>query len=318
MGFFTRAWLLDSMSGIITLSMEIELGWGNHDTGELGRLSPDGQTERKYLSELLATTEKNQIPFSFDVVGHLFLEECDGNHDSPHRNDWFQADPGTDFRADGLFYAPDAIANIKSESVDHEICTHTFSHALFGEITRETCVWELERIQELHREHVGDTTSSLVPPRHQSPPYDVLVENGIEVLRPPMSKSAPTKAHRFKELLIGPLPLSDLKRNDVVETYCTTNPSLTAAALPSGQGATHPVFRYLPVSLRQRYHLKKLKHATETAVENESHLHLWCHLFDISNQYQFEVVQEYLDWLKSFRENHDVTIAPMEDLPNYV
>lgn len=307
------------MGGIITFSMEIELAWGNHDTGELGRLSPDGQKERNYLSKLLAVTEANQIPFSFDVVGHLFLEQCSGNHDSPHSDGWFQSDPGTDYRTDGLFYAPDVIEDVKSASIEHEICTHTFSHALFDEITRETCVWELECVQELHREHTGKTTSSLVPPRHQSPPYDVLVKNGVEIVRPPMPKRAPTKVHRFKELLAGPLPLSELRRNDdVVETTCTTNPSLTAAALPSGQGTTHPAFRYLPMSLRQRYHLEKLKRTTETAVEEESHLHLWCHLFDISNRHQFEVVREYLDWLESFRESNDVTVAPMEDLPNYV
>lgn len=307
------------MSGIVTFSMEIELAWGDHDTGELDRLSPDGQEERNYLSKLLAVTEETRIPFSFNVVGHLFLEECSGDHDSPHDDGWFQSDPGTDRRSDGLFYAPDLIAEIGSSSFEHEICTHTFSHALFDEISRETSVWELERVQELHREHTGETTRSLVPPRHQSPPNDVLVENGIEIVRPAMWRRSPTNVHRFKELLVGPLPLSELRRDgDVVETTVTTNPSLTAAALPSGQGTAHPVFRYLPVSLRQRYHLKKLKRATETAAEEESHLHLWSHLFDISNEFQFEVVSEYLEWLDSFRENHDVIVAPMEDLPAHV
>jgi hypothetical protein len=306
------------MSGIVTFSMEIELGWGVHDTGELNRLSSNGQIERQYLSKLLEITDRNQIPFSFDTVGHLFLEACDGNHNSPHQNNWFQADPGTDYRTDGLFYAPDVIANIKSTSVDHEICTHTFSHALFDEIKRRSCAWELDQIQALHREHTGKSTTSLVPPRHQSPPHDILIDKGIEVIRPAMTNRSPTNFHRFKELLMGPLPLSDLRNNDLVETYCTSNPSLTAAALPSGQGTSHPLFWYIPVSLRQQYHLKKLKRATEATVEEEEHLHLWCHLFDVSNQYQFEVVRDYLHWLKSFRESHDVTIVPMRELPNYV
>lgn len=307
------------MSGIVTFSMEIELAWGDHDTGDLDRLSPDGREERTYISKLLAVTEETRIPFSFNVVGHLFLEECSGDHDSPHDDGWFRSDPGTDRRTDGLFYAPDLIAEIRSSSFEHEVCTHTFSHALFDKISRETCVWELDRVQELHREHTGETTRSLVPPRHQSPPKDVLVENGIEVLRPAMRRRTPTKLRRFKELLAGPLPLSELRSDgDVVETTVTTNPSLSAAALPSGQGTAHPVFRYLPVSLRQRYHLEKLKRATEAAAEAESHLHLWSHLFDISNEYQFEVVREYLEWLDDYRENHDVIVAPMEDLPAHV
>lgn len=134
-----------------------------------------------------------------------------------------------------------------------------------------------------------------------------------------MVKQTKTKFHRFKELLLGPLPLSALqKREGTVETTCTTNPSLTSSALPSGQGTTHPVFRWLPVSLRQRLHLRKLKEATKSTIEKESHLHLWCHLFDISNRYQFEVVQEYLKWLDSFREDNKIRIVPMEQLRDHV
>jgi hypothetical protein len=307
------------MGGVVTFSMEVELGWGNHDTGELGCLSSDGRMERNYLSKLLAVTERNKIPFTFDVVGHLFLEECSGNHESPHPDSWFHADPGSDYQTDGLFYAPDIISELTSTTIEHEICTHTFSHALFDEISRDVSAWELERVQELHCEYVGEPTVSLVPPRHQSPPYDILVDKGIEVVRPPMQNQARTKFHRFKELLAGPLPLSDLQKSgDIVETYVTTNPTLTAAPLPPGQGKAHPAFRYLPVSLRKRYHLKKLQQATMTAVEEDSHLHLWCHLFDISNEHQFDVVQEYLDWLGSFQQNHDLSIAPMQELPNYV
>lgn len=135
------------MSGIVTFSMEIELGWGVHDTRNFYRLSENGQEERKYLSELLGVLEENKIRFSFDVVGHLFLEECDGQHNSPHSEGWFQADPGTNYQTAGLFYAPDIIRNIDSTPIEHEICTHTFSHALFDEISRETCAWELERAQ---------------------------------------------------------------------------------------------------------------------------------------------------------------------------
>jgi len=122
---------------------------------------------------------------------------------------------------------------------------------LFDKISREVCRWELEQIQELHREHLGEETTSLVPPRHQSPPYDVLVDCGIEVFRPAMKRKSTSKVERFKELLTGPLPLSELQTaEEIVETYCTTNPSLTAAALPSGQGTAHPAFRYIPLKIR--------------------------------------------------------------------
>lgn len=307
------------MTGVLTLSVEVELAWGNHDTGEFERLSEDGEAERHYLSRLLAATERHQVPFSFDVVGHLLLESCSGTHDGPHPDGWFRADPGTERDEDGLYYAPDAVEEIRSTSTGHEICTHTFSHALFDEMSRETTAWELRRVQELHRETLGRPATSIVPPRHHSPPYDLLKEYGIEVIRPAMRSETPTKFHRYKELLVGSLPLSELRMRDgVVETSCTTYPSLTAPAFPPGQGPAHRGFRYLPDAAIERLHVNKLAEATRRAVENDGHLHLWCHLFDVSNRRQLAAVGAYLEWLETYREEADLTVATMDELPDHV
>jgi len=307
------------MSGIVTVSMEIELGWGVHDIGAFERLSADGETERNMLSELLTTLDRTRIPITFDAVGHLLLPDCSGDHDSPHENGWFRVDPGTDYRTDGLFYAPEMVAEIRSRSVDHELCTHTFSHVLLDQVSEETCRWELDQVETVHRRTVGQPPQSLVPPRHRLPAYDLLSEYGIEVVRPAMDSRSTTRRGRFTELFAGPLPRSELRRhNGIVETTCTTYPSLTAPALPSGQGVSHPVFRYIPRSIRKRSHLRKLKRATRAVAADGGHLHLWCHLFDLCNPHQSAVVDAYFDWLAAFRDQNDLTIAPMEALPAYV
>lgn len=299
--------------------MEVELGWGVHDLGEYGRLSAGGVAERQYLSELLTVLDRGEIPMTFDIVGHLFCESCSGTHDSPHENGWFEADPGTDYHTDGLFYAPDMVSDIQSRTVDHELCTHTFSHVLLNEVSEETCRWEFEQVGQLHRQHVGQPPTSLVPPRHYLPAYELLSAYGIEVVRPAIASQSTANHQRFKELFAGPLPISELRRHEgLVETSCTTYPSLTAPALPSGQGIPHPVFRYIPLAIRKRTHLRKLKQATKTAAESEGHLHLWCHLFDLSNPHQLAVVSDYLDWLAQFQADTDLTVARMEDLPAYV
>ena len=307
------------MSGVVTVSMEIELGWGVHDIGAFERLSTDGETERAVLSDLLTTLDRTRIPITFDTVGHLLLDGCSGDHESPHQNGWFRADPGTDYHTDGLFYAPDMVADIRSRSVDHELCTHTFSHVLLDQISLETCRWELEQVDAVHRQTVGQPPSSLVPPRHHLPPYDLLDQNGIDVVRPAIATQWSTRRGRFTELLAGPLPRSELRRRDgLVETTCTTYPSLTAPALPSGQGIPHPAFRYIPRSIRKRTHLRKLKRATRAVVADEGHLHLWCHLFDLCNPHQTAVVDDFFEWLAAFRDATDLTVAPMEELPAYV
>ncbi len=116
------------MTGIVTISIEIELGWGYHDIGDYRKLSDGRVAETKALSRLLSLCEELHIPITFDVVGHLLLEKCGGNHDGPHPEGWFSADPGTDVSEDPLFYAPDLIQDIVDTDVDHEIGSHTFSH----------------------------------------------------------------------------------------------------------------------------------------------------------------------------------------------
>jgi len=307
------------VSGIVTISIEIELAWGVHDLRRFEHLSEDGQIERQYLTRLLDECTQLQLPISFDIVGHLLLAECSGDHVSPHSEDWFATDPGTDKHTDSLYYAPDMADVIRTVPCDHELCTHTFSHALFDEISRNTAEWELQQVQRIHKEVLGEHAVSLVPPRHQTPPYDILSEHGIEILRPAINSQASTRVHRFKQLLAGPIPTSTLQMtDDLVETYCTTNPSLTAASLPSGQRESHISFRYLPVSLRQRLHLNNLKESTKAIARRDEHLHLWCHLYDLSNELQWETVRAYLRWLDSFRERNDLKIATMKELNKIV
>lgn len=103
--------------------MEVELGWGVHDLGTYDHLSPDARVERAYLRRLLARCEETNIPILFNVVGHLLLDGCDGNHAGPYPSNWFDADPGTNLETDGLFYAPDIVDQIAASPVAHELCS---------------------------------------------------------------------------------------------------------------------------------------------------------------------------------------------------
>ncbi len=303
------------MTATITISIEIELGWGVHDLGEYDHLSDGGQEERRYLRKLLGACDTHRIPISFDVVGHLFLEECSGAHPGPYADSWFEADPGTDSETDPLFYAPDVVDEIVARRTDHELCTHTFSHVLCDEEGEELQREDLRYSQYLHERDVGEQTESLVPPRHHGPSPDALRDQGIEIVRVPTDESHATGIGRFRELLFGPPPVRTPEIEDgIVETYCTSHPTLTAASLPAGQRNTHVAFRWLPVRLRRRLHDRYLRTAVETAIEDDSSLHVWCHLYDLSNEYQFPQIESFLAVLASLRENDDVVIKTMSDL----
>jgi len=62
------------MTGVVSISMEVELAWEGHDTLKLDRLSHNGTEERRYLAKFLSVADQNEVPVSFDVAGHLFFE----------------------------------------------------------------------------------------------------------------------------------------------------------------------------------------------------------------------------------------------------
>lgn len=309
------------MSGVITLSMEIELGWGVHDKTADGHLSDDGSAERTYLGRLLDHCDELDIPITFDVVGHLLHATCDGSHDGPHRDGWFESDPGTDVRNDPLFYAPEIVPEITSRPTSHELATHTYSHVPCRNATSETVAWELETAQrQLHRT-TGSPSPSLVPPRHSRPPATQLRESDIEVMRMSKDTSDRSLLSRLYELVIGPHPEFDRQLalvDGVLETYCTEYPSLTSSALPAGERPPPAPFRALPVRLRQHLQRQYLRRTIATVRDADSHCHLWCHLYDLSNEYQWPVVKGFLSELADRRDRGEVAVVTMAELPDTV
>jgi hypothetical protein len=66
--------------GAFTLSLDFELIWGTQDVA-----GPDGFRQaclferRRIIDDLLALLHEYEIPASWCIVGHLFLDSCDGN-----------------------------------------------------------------------------------------------------------------------------------------------------------------------------------------------------------------------------------------------
>lgn len=306
------------MTGVVTMSVELELGWGVHDLdGHDDHLSENGREERRFLRRLLDVCEETDVAMTFDVVDHLLLTACDGEHDGPYPDGWFDHDPGTDVAVDPLFYAPDMVDAIRSRSTDHELCTHTFSHTPLETVDAAAVRADLERGQQLEAELLGERSRSFVPPRHRPPPNDVLVERDVEVVRTAIKDQADNPAMRVKQLLFGPPPMRDPEWIDgVLWTYCSTHPDLVAPSLPSGQRPAGRPFRWLPTQLAQRLHLQYLERATMRAIANDEHLHLWCHLYDLSNEQQLAPLAEYLRTLGRLQEQGRVEVCTMDELPD--
>lgn len=305
------------MAATITLSLEIELGWGFHDKSYGSELfSEQGTVEHQILDRLLDVCDRTGVPLSFDIVGFLLNSPGHGAEPSPHSDDWWPSEIG-EASDDPLYYAPSVVDRIRNASVNHEICTHTYTHIPCAEFSDEILDWELKRASEIHQEHSLQPPTSIVPPRHSPPSRAILDQNGIDCVRVSAMESPESNISSFAYYLTRSHPIHKPSIvNNVLETYTTMKPSLTAPYLQNGQKLPHPSFRVIPRPVRKRIHRRYLSQALEHAVEENSYAHLWSHLFNISNDVQFPIVAEFLAELGERQQQGEIEISRMTDLVN--
>lgn len=308
------------MVGTATISIEVELGWGVVRFGKLDKISPGRERETRHLTRLLDRCDEYDVPITFDVVGHLFFEECDGDHGGPHPDGWWDVDPGSFVDEHPKFYAPDLVEDIRSRETDHEICTHTFSHVECDEVDPEVVRWELERAQRVHEDHGVPRSDSIVPPRHSAPPADALLESDIRVKRTPYHRSAgateaPTRREKLFEILFGAHPTREpVEVNGVLETYSPEYITFAAPYLQTGTHPPHPVYRPLPLALRRRLHEWNLRRGLDRAVEDDSFVHYWSHLYDFANDQQWPQVESFVADLGRRRAAGEIRVRTMREL----
>lgn len=306
------------MTGIITLSIELELAWGMHDKDEYSHLSTSRNPETTALERLLTVAEEFRIPITFNAVGHLLESSCSGSHESPHPMSWWDADPGTDVNTNPQFYAPDLIEKIYSQQVTHEIATHTYSHLLANESTNAQLDYELTAVDNVHAAFGIPSPTSIIMPRHEEPNYSVLRSHGIDTIRRPISGYTPSFSNRLSKLgwlFSRSHPRSTLQMNDgLLETTVTPHPSLSSPLLSVGQKDPHPVIDAFPKSLRQSVHRRYVVNAIKRAAKTDTHVHLWTHLYNIANKEQWVPIKEGLRYLAERRDEGNLKIKVMADL----
>lgn len=296
------------MSATFVISIEVELGWGTHDLEDFTHLSDNGEAERWYLDRFLDIADRHSIPVTFDVVGELFNGAQDYQGTSVYPEGWLKQRT----EEKGLFYAPDMIDAIDDSETDHEVCTHTQTHILFDEISRDVAAADLERAQKTHANRYGSRTKSIVPPRHQEPDKDLLIENDFEIVRLARPRQSSTRPGRFWELAFS-LPHAHTPKisDGVVETYGTRYPSLTVPTLRRGQVDPHAVFERIPRRVREKMYRYGVKRALDKASENDQVVHLWSHVFDFSTDRQISHIDKLLEMVSDRDDVNTVTMAQL-------
>lgn len=308
--------------GVFTLSLDLELIWGTLDL--LGPEAFRGRCEierRIVIDRLLALFVQFEIPATWFVIGHLFLDRCYAESGRKHPEivrpqhawcpgDWFEHDPdGTETQAP-VFLGRSLVEKIRSCSVPQEIGSHSFSHVIFGDAgcSRETARSEIDACIKVGRQ-MGLSMQSFSFPRNQVGHLEVLAESGFACFRGPepswyRSPRVPAAIQRVAHLL------------DVVTVAQppVALPTRTPEGLIEIPGSmvyfpAHGLRRLIPVSWRVRRALKGL----DAAVHEHRVFHLWMHPTNLTDEMEamFEGLRQILEDVSRLRARGCLDVMPL-------
>ena len=172
---------------VFVISIDTELLWGVASVPAFPafKLMRDNPSKtRDAIYDLLSLFEKHQVAATWAVVGHLFLDACDGLHYDLYEEpqSWQSFDPGSDIHSDPLYYGRDLIEAIMGNKVEHEIGYHTFSHARFTACTEAVAETEIVAGMVLAKEF-GIRLRSFVFPENEIDHLNLLKKYDFAIFR---------------------------------------------------------------------------------------------------------------------------------------
>jgi len=295
----------------LIISLDSELAWGFHDEKDL----PEDKIKcaRNSWIRILDLFEEYEIPATWAVVGHLFLDRCDGIHrEHPLGKDWFKRDPGGTIDENPSWFGKDLINHILDSKVNHEIGCHSFSHVEFGSAKREVAESELQLSIEA-AEKMDISLESFVFPRNNVGHLDLLKEYGFTSYRgtKPVSKDGGMIKNTMRKGGIfldyfTPLSIDHSIVSPSVDEFGLVNipSSFIIYGFRGDSRSNLENFVYDPVLL-------KVKKEIDFLSENNGVLHLWFHPNDLTRERDFGRLKNILKYVK---EKDPLEIKTMKDV----
>jgi len=294
--------------GSVVISIDAELGWGHHDRSD----PPADRVEnaRRGWIRLLHLLDEYEVPATWAVVGHLFLDNCDGTHaDHPSEEDWFGRERREWRLRPELRFGYGLVDAVRESPVAHEIGSHSFSHVEFGDVSRELARAELAASVDAANERDVEL-DSFVYPRHRIGHLDLLSEYGFTCYRglcPDRASSIPfglpvrKAARTFLPDLSPPLVKPELDERGLVD-------------IPASMylfGAEGP-FRTVAETLWRDPMTGMARKGIDAAAESDGEVfHLWLHPNDITSVDDARRIEAILQYLARRREETPLSVATM-------
>lgn len=298
--------------GSIVISTDAELCWGVHDLASppLERFSH----MREGWRTLLELSEEYEVPMTWAVVGHLLLDDCDGEHgDLPTPDGWFDHERGPNAWPRSIRFGGDLVEDVLYSSVAHEIGGHSFSHVPFGaDWTDEQLARAELRAFEDAADRWGLAPTSFVFPRNGIGHREVLTEFGYECYRgrrpwePDSSLRERVMRVATKSTLIrGSVPLEE--------------PSLDEYGLLNVPASMYlfdfeGIPRRLLGSVREDPVVVRAKRGIDAAATEDGLFHMWLHPNDLVTPRDEDRVESIFRYVDHVRDSTSLTVETMGDV----
>lgn len=293
--------------GSLVLSLDAELGWGFHHHDQIPvEHVRDARRRWRQLGRLFGAYD---VPATWAVVGHLFMDDCEASHER------HPAGPDRCKRpseaVEELWYADGLIDDISQASVDHDIGTHGFTHLQFqhDRMTDDFAAREFERSAEAARDR-GIDPDSFVFPVNKVGHRELLADQGYDCYRG-RRPSRPGRARKLARALTGrgspPIVTPGVDEYGLVNVPASMylfnfeGPLRRIAGRVSGD----PVTTWVSNGL-------------DRLAETDGILHLWLHPHNVTNERDVERMRTILERAARFRDRGEITIDTMADVAGRV
>lgn len=294
--------------GSVAISVDAELGWGHHDyeTPPIDRL----QAARPGWSLLVDLFDRYEIPATWAVVGHLFLDTCDGEHpDHPAPDQWFAWEREAFKSRPELRFGDGLVDDLLDADVDHDVGCHSFSHVRFGdpETTRELARAEVHASVAAADDR-GIEMESFVFPRNSIGHRDVLADGPFTCYR-----SVPSASQHG---LLG--PIRKLSRATLGEQFIV-EPRIDEYGLVDVPQSLYLYGFEDPFSSMAEPFLgdpvlRMVRQGISQAVRDDGLLHVSLHPNDITTERKARRVASVLSTIDHARRRTSLDVETMRDV----
>lgn len=280
------------MPGRVTISIDVELAWGNWDNITPSQLALVELHERAIMSRLIEIFDRHEIPATFAIVAAL-LDHASARGRPGREDSW---------------YAPDIVEMITGASIKHDIGSHGGRHIYLDQVSDAEADEDIAFARSTHTANrLGFT--SFVFPRNRIGKKPILERHGVKIFRGEDSawhqriRNKQQHAGRIANLVDKMLPIAPEAVHPIHDGQMVNLPGSMLFMSKNG------LRKFAAAGVTET----KLNRGVAAACNNEGVFHLWFHPsnFYHDRDSQFVLFENFVRHLAELSSRGAIGVKPM-------